>query len=308
MALRYGIIGTGAIGGYYGGRLLSDGQDVRFLARSDAAHIRAHGLVLDSVQGRVQLPDVPVCADATELGPCDVVLVAIKTTGNDAIPDLVAPALAEGGVVVLMQNGLGMEEDLAARMPQTAIAAGVCSICADKIGAGRIRHQAGGQLILAGATGGQDERLDRIVADIEHAGIPAKRARSVAKARWSKLVWNIPFNGMSVVLGADTSVLTAAGPGRDLTLALMHEVLAGARACGADLPDSLPMTMIEATAAMPAYWPSMWHDWDCQRQLELHHIYERPLTAAADVGKLLPRTQQLYDQLRLLVARRDGIR
>ena len=225
MSLRYAVIGTGAIGGYYGACLAHSGAEVHFLARSDADHIRQHGLVLDSVNGRIHLEKVACHSSTATMPKCDVVCVALKTTNNAIIAELVRPILAEHGVVILLQNGLGMEEDVAAALPAISIAAGVASICAFKQGPGHIQHQAGGQLILAEATTVLRGRLDSIAETFSQAGIPAKVARNLLKARWSKLIWNIPFNGLSVMLGVDTSVLTAPGPARELVADLMQEVM-----------------------------------------------------------------------------------
>ncbi len=121
---RYAILGTGALGGFYGARLCRAGCDVHFLLHSDFEHVRQHGLVVDSKDGNFVLPRVQAYRDVRDMPPCDVAAVALKATQNHLLPSLLPPVLAEDGVVLLMQNGLGGEEEAARAAPGHAVLAG----------------------------------------------------------------------------------------------------------------------------------------------------------------------------------------
>ena len=119
---RYAIIGTGAVGGYYGGLLCRAGFDVHFLLRSDLDHVRAHGLRVDSKHGDFHISDVNAYGDAGDLPPCDVILVCLKTIHNGQLAEFLRPpALTGGTVIVLMQNGIGYEHDAAKIAPDNPV-------------------------------------------------------------------------------------------------------------------------------------------------------------------------------------------
>ena len=116
--IRYGVIGTGALGGFYGGMLARAGREVHFLLRGDYEYVRENGLRVDSVMGDFRLPTVNAYAATDAMPACDVILVCVKTTENNCLPDLLRPLLRPGSVILMLQNGLGVEEDLAVRLPE----------------------------------------------------------------------------------------------------------------------------------------------------------------------------------------------
>ena len=129
------------------------------------------------------------------------------------------------------------------------------------------------------------------------AGIESQAMPNLQQARWQKLVWNIPYNGLSVLLGAGTTPLMADTDSRALIQALMAEVVQGAIACGHEVPPGYADHLFTMTEKMPDYWPSMYHDFLCKRPLELAAIYARPLAAAKAAGYEMPRVEALYQSL-----------
>jgi 2-dehydropantoate 2-reductase len=126
---------------------------------------------------------------------------------------------------------------------------------------------------------------------------------SLEQARWQKLVWNVPYNGLSVVLNAGTTALMGNPDSRALIQALMQEVVEGAVACGHTLPEGFAGKLLASTDRMPDYLPSMYHDYVQRRPLELEAIYAAPLAAAEAAGCDLPRIRALYQALRFIDAR-----
>jgi 2-dehydropantoate 2-reductase len=236
-ARRYAILGTGALGGFYGARLCRAGCDVHFLLHSDFEHVRQHGLVVDSKDGDFVLPRVRAYRDVRDMPRCDVAAVALKATNNHLLPSLLPPVLAEGGVVLLMQNGLGGEEEAARAAPGHAVVAGLCFLCSNKVGPGHICHSDYGEVRFAqyaadGAVAGVSDSMRAIGQDFASAGIEVDLLDDLLLARWQKLVWNVPISGLSVVLDADTRELMADPHTRALAEDIMREVVAGARSCG----------------------------------------------------------------------------
>ncbi|WP_291102929.1 MULTISPECIES: 2-dehydropantoate 2-reductase N-terminal domain-containing protein [unclassified Dysgonomonas] len=117
MSLKYAVIGTGAIGGYYGGSLAHSGNEVHFLLHSDYDYVKKHGLKVDSINGNFHLSDVPAYSNTKDMPACDVVLVALKSTNNNLLEELLPPLLHQDTIVILIQNGLGLEADLQETFP-----------------------------------------------------------------------------------------------------------------------------------------------------------------------------------------------
>jgi 2-dehydropantoate 2-reductase len=300
MTIRYGVIGTGALGGFYGGMLARAGQEVHFLFRSDFEFVRKHGLRVDSVNGNFHLPEVNAHHTSQQMPVCDVILVCLKTTGNHLLPDLIKPLLHPESVVILLQNGLGLEEELSAQLPGVQIAGGLAFICSNKVGPGHINHLDYGKLVLGSHNVSNPEILKQVVNDFQSAGIHADLTSDLRFARWQKLVWNIPFNGMTVVLNTTTDRLMANENTRELSRELMLEVIHGANVCGVPLKESLAQQMIEMTIKMKPYAPSMKLDYDFGRPMEIEYIYSKPIETARNAGFEMYKVSMLEKQLRFI--------
>jgi 2-dehydropantoate 2-reductase len=302
----YAVIGTGAVGGLYGARLQRAGAEVHFLLRSDFEHVRTHGLRIESVDGNFDLPQVNAYGRASDMPPCDVVLVALKTTQNHLLPELLPPVAKEGSLVVMLQNGLGVEDTAAAIVGPERVFGGLCFVCSNKVTPGHVCHLDYGHITLAQYTADQAPAgitgpLRRLGADFEEAGVCIILADDLLTARWKKLVWNIPFNGLSVVLNARTTGMIRNEHARTLANALMHEVLAAAAAVHQrHIPESFAREMIEATMKMKPYDTSMKLDYDAGRPLEVEAIFGTPLTLAQQSGLAVPHLETLYRQLKFL--------
>jgi 2-dehydropantoate 2-reductase len=307
---RIGIIGTGAIGGFYGLMLARAGYDVHFLLRSEYAAVVANGLQLNSaVHGRLHLRPVQAWQSADEMPPCDWLLVGAKTTSNAELAPIIAKLSAPGARVVLLQNGLAVEERLRPLLPDSLhLLGGLCFICTHRAAPGVIEHQSLGAVNLGYHSGpaGSIEARQALVEEgaelFRSAGLESTAMADLQQARWQKLVWNVPYNGLSVLLDAGTTRLMANADSRGLILDLMQEVVQGAAACGHVLPDGYAQKLLAVTERMPDYLPSMYHDFRHKRPLELQAIYAAPLAAAAAAGCELPKMRMLYQALRFFDA------
>lgn len=311
MPHRYAILGTGAIGGYYGACLQRAGMEVHFLLRSDFEIVQQQGLRIDSPDGDFVLSQVQAYQDVAAMPPCDVVIVALKATQNDVLADLLPAVLKEDGVVVLLQNGLNGEPHVAQIVGSDRIIGGLCFICSNKVGPGHIRHLdykaiALGEYAEDYEPKGITERLEAIAQDFEQAGIPIQLASDLMQARWRKLLWNIPFNGLSVVLDAFTDAMIRHPAILTLVEDLMWEVVAIATAYGRVLTAADIEAMIRETEAMQPYRTSMKIDYDEKRPLELEAIVGIPLRMAQANGIQTPKLAMLYQQLLFLNHKNTG--
>ena len=303
----YAIIGTGALGGFYGARLQHAGIETHFLLRSDCDHVRQHGLRCDSRDGDFTLPRVHVYDDSRKMPRCDVVCVALKSTQNHQLAELLPPVMKEDGVVLVMQNGLGVEEEVARIVGDARVAGCLCFLCSNKVGPGHIQHLDYGYVRLGehtadGRAGGVTTRLQAIASDFARAGIEANVVEDLRTARWQKLVWNIPYNGLSVVLRATTDRLMAEPHARALVEALMREVVVAAGACGRTIAPEFVRKMLDDTLRMKPYKTSMMLDFKARRSMEIEAIFGNPLRAAQAAGAACPLLETLYRELKFLDA------
>ncbi|MEG4587666.1 putative 2-dehydropantoate 2-reductase [Microcoleus sp. MOSTC5] len=307
---NYAIVGTGALGGFYGGRLQQAGLEVNFLLRSDYDRVKKHGLIVESPEGDFTLPHVRAYHDAHKMPQCDVVILALKTTQNHLLPKILPPLLKDNGAVLVLQNGLNTEPEVAKIVGAERVVGGLCFLCSYKVGPGHICHLDYGTITLGEYAQdynpiGITDRLHQIARDFKRADIPIKMSEDLLLSRWKKLVWNIPYNGLSVVLDARTDQLMANPDTRILVEEIMGEVIAGAKSCDRIIPDDFIPQMLEYTEKMKPYRTSMKIDYDESRPLEVEAIFGNPIRVAEQAGIKLRQIEVLYRMLKFVDVQRQ---
>ena len=298
--MKYAIIGTGAIGGFYGARLDKAGFEVHFLLHTDYQYVVDHGLTIDSCDGNFTLPSPKVYDSTSEMPQCDVVIVALKTTQNHLLPSLLPPLLKPDTIILLIQNGIGVEADVQQLFPSQPIAAGMAFICSAKAGPGHINHQFYGNINIGNYSCHTPQRYNQMLADFRAAGIGAADVEYL-EARWKKAVWNMPFNGMTVALNTTTNRLLSCESTHRLIYDQMLEVIGAAQALGVKNLDSrFADKMIANTIKMPPYSPSMKLDFDFHRPMEINYLYTRPIAEAHAAGFAMPKLEMLEAELQFI--------
>lgn len=303
--MKIAVIGTGAVGGYYGALLAKNGFEVHFLLHSDFQHVKNHGLLVNSVNGDIKLADVNAYAKPEDMPPCDIAIIALKTTSNDLLKNILPHAVKPDAVIVTLQNGIGVEKQVSDILPKATIIGGLCFLCANKIGPGHIHHLDYGAIRMgqyrndetpAGIT-----RQLKMVSDIFARGtIQVELTGDLGRARWEKLAWNIPFNGLSVILNADTGQLINSISAQTLIRSIIREVIRAAGSCGHDIGDAFEEKMVVATRKMVPYKPSMKLDYEAKRPLEIGMIYQNAIHIAGASGFTMEKTQMIKQQLEYL--------
>ncbi|HKS38117.1 MAG TPA: 2-dehydropantoate 2-reductase [Verrucomicrobiae bacterium] len=319
--MKIGVIGCGALGSYYGSKLCRDGQDVRFLLRSDYEIVRRKGVRIRSPEGDFHVN--PACAlQSEEIGVCDLVLIGLKTTANDQLSRLVPPLVGAKSAVMTLQNGLGNEELLAGLFGAERVLGGLCFVCLNRLEPGLIHHLAHGKIVMGEHQRWPEPRTHDIASLFRHAGVPCKVTDNLERAHWEKLVWNIPFNGLGVAAAAgyDAPIAQpstfnsqlAVGPclttdrllsdprWENLVRELMLEVIAAANALGLKISEALAEKQISNTRAMGAYKASTLVDYERGQPLELESLFLEPLRQARRVGVATPRLEALCEVLKRL--------
>lgn len=291
------VIGAGALGGYYGARLARHGYPVHFLLRSDYDVVRRNGLSVQSCAGDFQIPPDRLHAynDPGRMPKVDLVLVTLKTTANHQFEPLIRPLLKENTAILTLQNGLGNEDRLADLFGPQRILGGMAFVCINRAGPGIIHHTDHGIIRLGEFNGGPSDRARQIVEMFKASNVPCEVLADLRLGRWSKLIWNIPFNGLGAVLDLTTDLLLGNDHGMRLLTELMQEVIAITTALGVRLPDDIIDIQIRHTRTMGAYRSSMQIDRQEGRPLEIESILGEPLRQARRAGVHAPNLAMLYD-------------
>ena len=309
--MKIAVVGPGAVGSFYGAKLARAGEELHLLLRSDYDVVSRQGLLIRSPRGdfRVQPHCVRVPQD---IGPCDLVLVALKTTANHALGRLLPPLVGERTLVVTLQNGLGNEEQIAQCISPANLLGGLCFVCLNRLEPGLVHHIDHGLVVLGEFQRPALPRTFGLAELFRHADIPCEVTGNLAQAHWEKLTWNIPFNGLGVaaVAGFDAVIrgeLAAAHSFGTLTTdklladprwarllrELMLEVSSAARALGFDVPDSIADRQFERTRTMGAYKASTLIDFERGQALELQSLFLEPLRQARSAAVPVPRLEAL---------------
>ncbi len=301
----YAIIGTGALGGFYGAKLQHAGLEVHFLLDRDYERVKTSGLVVRSKDGDFTLPQVNAYNRASQMPACDVVLVCLKTTNNYLLETILPDVIKPDSAIVAMQNGLDTEAEIAKILPQHEILGGLCFLCSHKVAPGEIHHLDYGRIALGAYADGYRQAgitpmMEHIAADIRAAEIEISLCEDLLLARWQKLVWNIPYNGLSVVLDATTDRLMADPATLELVKKLMREIQVVAAAYNRAVTDEFIQMMLTYTLEMTPYRTSMKVDYDAGKQLEIQAMFGNPLKFARAKNIELPQIEMLMQQLQFL--------
>lgn len=321
--MKIGVVGCGALGSFYGAKLWQSGHEVHFLLRGDYDVVRNHGVEIESQLGNFTAR--PHAAKTPEeIGVCDLVVIGLKTTANKSFPELLPAMVGPGTLVLTLQNGLGNERALASLFPQDRIFGGLCFVCLNRLRPGYVLHTGEGNVVLGEYQRPAGERAHALVALFQNAGIRCSVCGNLENARWEKLVWNVPFNGLGVagVAGVDT-VLRGEISGEvqrrsclatdellgdprweSLVKGLMMEIIQGAANLGFRVTETFADKMISRTRKLGAYRASTLVDYERGQPLELESIFLEPLRQAEQAGSKMPLLKNLCAVLSELDRRR----
>lgn len=272
--LRVLVVGAGAIGGYFGGRLIEAGRDVTFLVRDGrAAQLAQDGLAIRSPKGNAHLPAPPHVLAADIAGPFDLILLSCKAYDLDAAMDSVAPAVGPDTAILPLLNGMRHLDALDARFGRTRVLGGLCTISATLDPAGTVVHLGDVHMLTFGERDGtRSARAEAIAALMQGAGFDARASESILPDMWEKWVFLATLAGITCLMRASVGDIVAAGGG-DLALALLEECRATAEAEGF-APRAPFLTRSKATLTQPgsAFTASMLRDVERGGPTEADHI------------------------------------
>ena len=310
MKPRILVVGTGAIGGFYGGKLSQVGVKVATLCRSDYDTVQAKGISVTSTLGDFHFTPEKVIRQVKEYGPPpDYILVALKVLPEVETAEIIRDAVGPETAVLLLQNGIEIEEPVARALPNTEIISGLAFICVTRTGPGHIDHTDYGRLVIGRFPAGRSSKVETLAELFNQAGVKCEVSEDVVTARWRKLVWNAPFNPISVLAGSvDTKAMVENPETLHLVRRVMEEVCRIAEAAGYPLPSEVVQQNIDGTLKMTPYRTSMLVDFKAGRPMEVEAILGDALRVAKRYGVSAPHMETLYSLLKSVDKQNQQIR
>lgn len=270
--MRIAVMGTGGVGGYFGGRLAAAGQDVAFIARG--AHLEAlqqRGLVIRSALGDASIAPVRARDDPAAIGPVDLVLFTVKLYDTEAAAEAIRPLIGPDTGVVTFQNGITGPEVLARKLGPEHVIGGVAKIAAVIAEPGVIRHTGTmAELVFGELDGSGSARVAALAAALDKAGVRHTVSEDIRREIWDKMVFLSTFAGLTSLLRLPIGPIRSDPDTRRLLWDGLVEALVVARAGDIDLPEDLADGILERIDRLPYEMKSsMLQDLEGGRRLEL---------------------------------------
>ncbi|MDQ8185181.1 2-dehydropantoate 2-reductase [Pelagicoccus sp. SDUM812002] len=297
--MKIAIVGSGAIGLYYGAHLQRNGHELAFLMRSDLEVAKENGIKVVKKDDSFHLESVSAFGDTTEIGICDLVVVSVKATGNGRLAQMLPPLVGPETKLLTLQNGLGNDRLLDELFPANKVLGGLCFVCLNRISPAVVENFMAGSISI-GPRKERDIRAAQEIADtFNAAGIKTRCEANLREVQWKKLVWNVPFNGLAIAAGGVTTNVIVKSPHLcEEARALMREIMDAAKHFGFDFGDGFADYQIKITRPMDDYRPSSMIDFVEGRPVEVEAIWGEPLRQAKAAGVKMPKLEMLYALLK----------
>ena len=296
------LYGTGAVGSLYGGKLAQAGASVSVVCRSDYQEVSADGIYIKSIYGDYHFIPERVIKSGREYGfRPDFVIVATKALPDINISEMIKDSVHPGTAIVLLQNGIDIEGVVTESFKNNEIISGLAFVCAARTGYGKVNHADYGRLVLGTYPSGISGNVTLLAGMFREAGVPAEADADIIAARWRKLLWNAPFNPLSVLCGGvDTSPMMKNRNVRKLAESIMFEVLQVAAAHGHPLAEEFIRKNISDTEKMKPYKTSMLLDYESRRPMEVEAILGNTIRIAESANVPVPHLKTIYALLDIL--------
>ena len=292
-------MGSGGVGGYFGGKLSQSGQDVWFIARGKhLAAMQNHGLTVAAKDGTFVVPPGKMTADPGSVGTTDVILFCVKSYDTESAAAMLAPVLADHSVVLCLQNGIDNEERIRRVIPRGTVFSGAAYIYATVTEPGVITQPGGPTRIVFGPEKPGDPRGEQIRVIMSHAGVRADLADDIHAALWTKFIFISAVGGITAMTRLTLGELLAVPQSRQLLEDAMRETEAVARALAIPVPDNLIDRMFENLRSMATdTYSSMYHDLINGRPLEIEAFSGTLIRHARQLGISTPVHNVIYAAL-----------
>lgn len=294
--MKIGVVGTGGIGGYFGGLLVRAGIDTHFLARGK--HLRAileEGLevLADDWSFRVM---IHATAEPDEIGPVDLLLFCVKSYDTMEAGRLMAPMVEDDTIILSLQNGIDNIDKLIGLYGADRVIGGTAYIEAAIASPGVISHTgAPGRIVLGELSGKRTRRVDEIIDVFRQAGIEAEASENIVEHLWSKFLFICAVHGVSTLSRAPLGLVLTHLPTKEMLEGVMREVESLARSKGVALPEGVVTdAMALAESYSKKFKCSMLRDLEWKRPMELDALNGMVVGMGKDAGVATPLNHAIY--------------
>jgi len=299
--MRIAVMGSGAVGGFFGAKLAAAGHDLGFVARG--RHLQAlcaNGLQITSPNGNLNVTDALFTDDTAEIGGVDLILFCVKSYDTEAAAEQLKPLVADRTQILSLQNGVDNPDKLAGVFNPDQILPAVVYVGAQLTAPGVVSHSNGGRIIFGqidGRAGASSKSLRQTLND---AGIPCELTATIQQMQWTKLLWNAPFCAISCLARANVKEIVESACLSALALGCMAEVQAAARERGIELRREQFDEIMTFSRGLGEFKPSMLQDLEASKPLEYQAFNGIVLQTLKPAGAPAPINQAFYAMLKFL--------
>lgn len=299
--MRLAVMGTGAVGGYFGAKLAVAGHEVSFIARS--AHLRAmqrQGLSIQSFQGDFHVRDALFTDDPTEVGAADLILFCVKSYDTESAAKALAPMIGKETLILSLQNGIDNADKIAHLWGERRTLAGVVYVGAQLSQPGTIKHSAGGRIVFGELDGQVHATAETVERVLSAAQIPCEASANIRPVQWRKLLWNAPFCAISCLTRTTVNDIIESDSLTKLAVDCMAEVREAAKTQGLDLEPGLVDETLNFSKSLGDFKPSMLQDLEAGKPLEYEAFNGIVVNLLQQAGQTAPTNQVFYAALKYL--------
>ena len=293
--LRFALIGAGAVGLFYAGHFARIGASVTIITRTPNDY--SSSVFIDSCDGDFEFtPDSVIHLGDSVESPFDVVILATKVLPSIDMVELVRPYMGPDTILLMIQNGLFIETSLIQAYDQP-ILRGLAFLCSNRMNKTHIQHLDYGLLTIGQVSGTETVMMDRLYQFFNDCKVTIQQADDIERAVWEKLIWNAPFNPLSVFSHSTTADLLVDEQIVARIRAIMAEIIVLAKIADVHFDEAIIDKKINATRKMAPYKTSMCLDYEAGRPLEIECILGHPIRFAHQHSIDVPELKLLYEQL-----------
>lgn len=278
--MKINIIGAGAIGTFYGGKLFQAGNNVQFYSKTQGSFLDKYQIQVKSIWGDFVFK-APFFNETSKMQKADLILITIKNIKDIDYKKLIQPSLTPFTAILVLQNGIQNEEYLQQLFPSQKIAGVLAFTCIQRTKPDIIEHLDYGHLVIAPLHKKDITFFQKIQSRFQNSGIFSSSEKNLKKARWTKLLWNIPFNPLSAIGEMNTKEIITNPLYLELVKGLMKETIRIAQKEGVFLTSLHIYMMLRRTKKMKPYYTSMYLDYTHGRKLEIDAILQNPMNIAS---------------------------
>ena len=299
--MRIAVMGTGAVGGYFGAKLAAAGDDVVFIARRrHLPGLRCNGLRIESYNGDLHVRNGLFTDSPADAGVVDLVLFCVKSYDTTEAAAALAPMISKQTAILSLQNGIDNPDKIAGFWGTERTLAGVVYIGAQVSAPGVIQHSSGGKIVLGPISGHPGDTAHKVEQGLSRAAIPCAISAAIEQVQWAKLLWNAPFCAISCLTRSTVREIVESEALTNLALDCMKEVQAAARTRGIDLKTELFDQTLAFSRGLGDFKTSMRQDLEAGKPLEYDALNGFVMRLLEQAGEQAPINRVFHSTLSFL--------